>query len=257
MFSLPEPSIVTQLSRRLVLIAPGIAILLLGLACGGRLAPPARPVGQTEFKLTSAEFVTEFTRDVNGAHLKYGDKVIELTGTLETIQNDVSGHPHFNLEGPDPNKLDRGICQMKEQLPWARATPGQTVTVKGRCDHTVLVPRLVDCEILSVAGDPVPQLTADEFAKRTSDPELLKKDRTKYRYLIVSGEIDRIDPSNSGLFLKAQKPGCLIHFTPEDYKRLNVASWKPGQHLEVIGGDSSNPRAYGWLVNCLLMDDPK
>jgi hypothetical protein len=250
----------TQHSRPLVLIVAVFAVLLLGLACSGRLAPPVRPpMGQTDFTLSSAAFVTEFTRDTNAAHIKYADKVIELTGKVETINNDVTGQPHFMLEGPDPNKLDRGICQMKERFPWARATPGQTVTVKGRCDRTVLVPRLVDCEILSVAGDPLPRLTADEFAKRTSEPELLKKDRTKYHYLIVSGEIDRIDPTNSGLFLKTQtkKSGALIHFSPEDYKRLNVANWQPGQHIEVIGGDSSNPGAHGWLVNCLLMDDPK
>ncbi len=148
---------------------------------------------------------------------------------------------------------------MKERFPWAR---GHARTDRNGSRGGAITPSScpgsVDCEILSVAGDPVPRSSADEFAKRTSDPELLKKDRTKYRYLIVSGEIDRIDPTNSGPFLEGRtKPGCLIHFTPEDYKRLNVASWKPGQHIEVIGGDSSNLGAYGWLVNSLLMDEPK
>jgi hypothetical protein len=46
--------------------------------------------------------------------------------------------------------------------------------------------------------------------------------------------------------------------TPEACQWLGVASWKPGRKIEVIGNDSSNREAkWAWLVNSLLMDDPK
>ena len=60
-----------------------------------------------------------------------------------------------------------------------------------------------------------------------------------------------LNPAEVSLQLKTKDgKGVLIHFTPEDHKRLNVASWKPGQKIEVLGADSSNPNM-PWLVNCL------
>jgi hypothetical protein len=233
-----------------------VTVLVAGLiACSGGFRPPARPVGKTDFTVTSATFVTQFKKNPGTAHNRYRDKVVELTGKLVAIGNNREGQPEFWLEGPDPAGLDRANCRMATSLPWSKANPGQTVTVKGRADPTIPVARLLDCEIVTVAGDPAPRLTADEFARRTTDPELRKK-QGEQRYLVVSGEIDRIDASKSGLFLKTQTGKALIHFSPEEYRRLGVASWQPGQRIEVIGMDSSNA-GLGWLVNCLPMDEPK
>jgi hypothetical protein len=246
-------------ASRLSLVAGLLAIVLIGIGCGGGFQPASPPLGQTAYTLTSAAFVSEFKANAGAAHGKYGNQVIELTGKLVAIGNDREGQPHFYLEGPDPNGLERASCRMTLSRPWGKAGPGQTVTVKGRGDPAAPVARLVDCEILTVTGDPVPRLSADQFARWTKDPELVKKRGTQ-RYFVVSGEIDRIDASKSGLFLKVkdEKAKALIHFSPEEYRRLGVASWQPGQKIEVIGTDSTNPSTgWGWLVNCLPMDDPK
>jgi hypothetical protein len=226
-------------------------------ACGGVTFTPG---GTTQFSLSSGAFVAEFQADAGAASHKYANKVVELTGKLSTVGYDREGKPLFYLDGPDPKKLERAACTMADRFPWQKATPGQTVTLKGKGPSFGLTARLVDCAVLEVKGDPAPRLTADEFAEQGTAKSIPFRPENEFRHLIVSGEIDRIDPGNSGLFLKtkAKEPGALIHFSPEEYKRLGVASWAPGQKVEVIGMDSSNRGAkWAWLVNSLPMDDPK
>jgi hypothetical protein len=247
-----------RLTRRSSLVAT-LVVVLGGTGCNIRVGPPVRPLGNTEYTLTSAAFVAEYKANMSAAINKYGDRVVELTGKLGTI-GDRDAKPVFFLEGPDPKGLDRAICMMTDRFPWARANPGQTVTLKGRGTRKYLVPRLENCEIVSVRGDPLPHLTADEFAQRTNDPDLKKRRPGDYTYCIVRGEVERYNSSLAGIILKTKtpKPGALIHFTPDDAERLGVKSWKPGTQIEVIGGDSTNPKAsYAWLVNAILMADPK
>jgi hypothetical protein len=243
---------------RLSLAAAILAAIL--IACSGRVQPPSpQPMGATDFRLTSAEFVAEYNANQATFQNKYRDKVVELTGKLASVGNDKDGQGFFYLIGPEPAKIDKAVCHMDGALPWRKATPGQTVTLKGR-GSAFLVPRLDNCEVLDVKGPPAPRLSADEFAARAFDKELMKR-KDRPRYLVVHGTIEKLAgrPNTTGLFLVTQNKDrkVLIHFSPREFERLNVASWKPGQRIEVIGGDSTNPGGWGWLVECLLMDDPK
>src|SRR3954463_7447400 len=119
------------MSRTLSLLAlPALGVLL--LACSGSIGPPKRPLGTTAFKLTSAEFVKEHKANPTAAHVKYTDKTIELTGKIVACGSEATGSGgHFYLEGPDPEGQDRAVCQMAGPMPWTKATPGQTIKVKG------------------------------------------------------------------------------------------------------------------------------
>ena len=245
---------------RFCLVTAGLAAGLLAIACSGvRVGQPTSasgPLGKPDFTVTSKDFVKEHDDNPQTAINKYKDKVVEMTGKIMAISYDGDGKPEFYLEGARPQAAGGlwASCLMTDKYPWAKANSGQTVTVKGR-GHAGFPRKLVDCEIVNVTGDPAPHMTADEFAKRADNP---KKDGISE--FVVSGEIlDKRDPVNStSIYLKCQdnKKNVQIHFLPDDYKRLNVANWKPGQKIEVIGTDSTNP-GWPWLVNCLPMAEPK
>jgi hypothetical protein len=249
-----------RLTQRFALAAAGLMAGLLTIACSGlRIGPPtpvSGPLGKPDFTLTSKEYVQEFDDNLMAATDKYKNKVVEITGTLMAFGYEADGKPFFALEGPrpQPGGLWAG-CQMSDKYPWTKASTGQTVTIKGR-GHPVFR-SLVDCEVVTVKGDPAPRLTADEYAKRADDPKLFKNGP---KCLIVSGEIldkrDQVNPTSIYLKCQDDKKKVHIHFSPKDYQRLNVANWKAGQKIEVIGNDSTNP-GYPWLVDCVPMSDPK
>src|SRR5262249_40430411 len=141
--------------------------------------------------LTSRAFVAEFEADPGAASHKYANKVAELTGRLSTIGHDREGKPLFYLDGPDPAKPERAACTTADRFPWQKATPGQTVTLKGKGPSFGLTARLVDCQVLEVKGDPVPRLTADEFAEQGTAKSIRFGPENEFKHLIVSGEIER------------------------------------------------------------------
>lgn len=227
-------------------------LIVVLLACSGG-APSVAPPGITDFKMTSKEFVKE-TDGPNAS--KYSSKTVEVTGKVVSIGiNKDSGKANISLEGPTPGPESRWCgCEMVERFPWTQAQPGMTVTIKGRV-HQVF-PSIYNGELLSAEGAQAPRLTADEFARRTAS---LPPRAERPRYLIVSGELARKDEINSGWRLKVS-PGLtepILHFNPDEYKAQKIGELKPGTRIEVIGGDSSNPNAAGWLVGCLLMADPQ
>jgi hypothetical protein len=244
-------------SRKAISAALVVAgVVLLGCSGGVNNGPPKGPLGATQYRLSSAAFTLEYIADSTAQHSKYADKVVELKGKLGSIQDGEAGEAYFNLEGPDPAKLDRAICHMASPFPWTQATPGQIVTLRGRGTSRYYVPRLEDCEILAVEGDPAPRFTADEFAARTADPDAIRKKGTS-TYLIVTGEFDRHDSISKGVFLKPKtpKPGALVQFSLKTRQRLGVDSWQPGRKVSVIGLDYTNLNApYAHLLYCLPME---
>jgi hypothetical protein len=253
-------------TSRLAIVAAVIGAGLLAVACSGSIknGPPqasSGPMGKPDFTLSSKEYDKAYNDNMPAALDKYGNKVVEVTGKVMTLFYDEGdGKPCLYLEGEKPQNAGGTWvhCEMADKYPWTKVNAGQTLTVKGR-GHPSFARQVVNCEIVKVEGDPAPRLTADEFAKRAADPKLQELQKKGPNQFVVSGEIDRHDGvvNKTGLYLKTKDgKGVLIHFSPADHKRLNVASWKPGQKIEVIGGDSSNP-GMPWLVNCLPMSDPK
>jgi hypothetical protein len=247
--------------RQFCRLCPTFAVLgaaLLGAGCGGGGSPKdgATDPGKPAFSLTSGDFFAEFEKNNSDAHAKYKDKTVELTGKLVAISNDPkSGKAQFWLEGPDPAKNAWPLCTMTERYPWKNATPGQTVKVKGKGHPAPVGAQLVDCVVVEATGDRAPELTADALAKEQAAGTAAKKYENKY--LIVSGEIDKLDV-NSGVFFKtdAKGPKVVAHFGPEEFKK--ISSWKPGQKIEVIGLSTIVPGASQITVmNCQPMDDPK
>src|SRR4051794_1737736 len=127
-------------------LAAGLILAgLLAAACSGRIGPPTGgggPLGKTDHTVTSAAFVSEFKNNGGAAQLKYGGKVIEMTGKVVAVGYDSDGKPQLSFEGHVPGGLEWASCTMKDRFPWTKATPGQTVTVKGRGDR-IGIPRLL------------------------------------------------------------------------------------------------------------------
>ena len=122
-------------------------------------------------------------KNEKAAQAKFSGKVVELTGVLLMFgppREEVPG-PTFHLLAREAKPIPKFVlCTSGDSSPWKRATPDQTITVRGRAVDG----ELRSCQIIEVKGPPAPALTAAQFTK----------DSEKYqeRWVIVTGEIETI-----------------------------------------------------------------
>jgi tRNA_anti-like len=214
-------------------------------------------LGKPDFTLSSADYVAEFKKDGKAAHAKYKDKVVELTGKIVSVGMHPEGGGLLTLEGPDPKKFDWAQCITTDPRPWKKATPGQTVKVKGKGHPWFPGPNLLEGVVESVSGDAAPRLTADELAKEyAADIEAAGK---KYdsKWIVLSGEIDKNDGKSAIVFkTKEKEPRVEARFMPDDFKRIQ--KWKAGDKVSVVGQYLlNNGKESVQLISCLPMDDSK
>jgi hypothetical protein len=196
-----------------------------------------KPLGDTEFKVASREFVAEFKKDSKAAHAKYKGKTVEVTGLLKSVGTNGGGDPVLLIEG-EPMKSDFTSCITVERYPGKLAVPGQTITVKGRAHPDFPGPNLLDVEIVKVEGDKPPSLTADALAAEFAKGHEAAAKKYENKWVALSGEIEKVnlnDVKAATVVFKTteKKPRVVALFTAFDEKR-NTA-FKPGQKIEVIG----------------------
>jgi hypothetical protein len=204
---------------------------------------PARPKNAVEdltkvppaFSLTAKEFSDEYKKDKAAAKEKYKDKVIELTGVVDSFGKDGSGGAHVMLVAADV--LDRVFCVTAEEEPWSVVVPGQKIKIKGKWPEFSVSPALIACVFVETGPYQPTVLTAEQLAKEyESDPEAATK---KYgeKYLVLTGEIAAKEYNSAGaagIVLKTDgkvKVNC--SFTAFD--KESTKSWKVGQKVKVIG----------------------
>jgi hypothetical protein len=192
--------------------------------------------GKPDFILTAKEFAEEFKKD-RATRKKYENKIVELSGVIEKL--DLSGEddpaPTISLESG--GKFSKVLCITVERMPWAKASPGQTVRVRGLCKQAI-IPGLVECEILEVSGPPPPSLTAEQLFKEcTAD---LKAAEKKYetKFLRITGEILNITESEFGVpkvvfKTSMAKPELSISFIA--YHKPALKTLQKGQQFTALG----------------------
>jgi hypothetical protein len=174
-----------------------------GSTLGGVIKPmeskkePSVVVKPGDFALSAMELQAEFTTDKATALAKYQGKTIDLTGVVKSVGDD----------GTDQNGLVEIVtgagslglpCYTVDKEPFARLAPGQTVKLQGVWPKSAGEPTLRNCVIVEAGPSPAIALTALQLATDyAADPEGVK---TKYdgKSLILSGEVLRRDPTDSG-----------------------------------------------------------
>src|SRR5262249_21607086 len=136
-----------------------------------------------------------------------------------------------------PKNLVGVMCFTTDKQPWLKATPGQTVKVKGKWPPFVVSPALVECAITDVTGPGAPTLTADELGKEYGDNKDATTKKYDNKYLFLTGEIAKVSfneaKAASVLFKTSGKTKVSANFTAfdkEENERL-----KEGQKIKVLG----------------------
>lgn len=172
------------------------SLLLIVCGCGQKSnnQPDGKPdVPEADIKVSAKQFADEFTKDAATATQKYRKKTIELTSVVEGVGRDFKRRAQLSLKGTEKEPIG---CTTVDAIPWRKAHPGQTVTIRGKLPErlTVYPPELIDCHIVEVEGDRLPEMTADELAGefKTNWDGAVKKYFQKY--VIVKGDIVELDP---------------------------------------------------------------
>jgi hypothetical protein len=149
-----------------------------------------------DVKLTAAELAATLSKNQDSLR----GKVVEVTGVLDLYDFSSTGHGDFIVRsGPDKFPAGSGYVKLScGEYPMAKATPGQTVTLRARDEPYIGLARWV---IVKVEGDPAPTVTVEQLLAD------LKADRkaveAKYgeKYIIVSGTIRKLDEKQYSLEL--------------------------------------------------------
>lgn len=195
---------------------------------------------EPDFFMTSVEFDTEYKADPDAAGAKYTGKTIELTGEIINVGMNLVGSHQLLLEGKKEGFDGRVVCFPKKPYPWKIAAPGQTVKIRGDWPSgpdDLAVGQLINCDIIEVTGDPIPNLTADELVKEIEANPAEATEKYKGKYMLMSGEITKKE--------RVQYEGMLVTLKTATGKAVvcqmfgndpaYTASLAPGQELHVIG----------------------
>ncbi len=92
---------------------------------------------KSEFVLTAKDFCSEFDADEDAATKKYLEKVIELTGIIDTISKNETGATIITLSGE--GSMSSVACEMDSSNErTASLLKGQSVTLRGICSGKLL-----------------------------------------------------------------------------------------------------------------------
>jgi hypothetical protein len=214
-----------------------------------------------DFALTSKRLADTYSKDREAAKAKYKDKVIELTGVVMGVTSTSLDGAYLVLEGTKKDPLVTGIiCYTRDKHPWRKATPGQLVKLKGKDYQFSPDPALAECVILEVSGTRAPLLTAEKLAKEyAANPDATSK-KYKDKWLILSGEIDKVTFNEARFARVALKtPGKLSvfcgFFSTEEPQTKNL---KADQKVKILGAYSLGILGEGdvGLQFCILYDEP-
>jgi hypothetical protein len=201
-------------------------------------APPEKKTApKADYSLSAKDFMAEFEKDKQAARAKYEGKVLQLTGPVGQVGRG-GDDTDFLVLNKEPYSTG-AMCFTKEKEPWKTALPGQSVTIIGTADLS-LVPALVNSVIVEKTGSAPVTLTADELAKEyAADPQTATKKYRKLAAIILKGEIARIEKNEFGsvtVIFRTEAKSPIVHayFTNQFYRNY-VADLKLGQKISVVG----------------------
>lgn len=222
-------------------------------------AAPAPAPARPDFQVTAEAFAKEFTKDREAFKAKYANKVVEVTGTVHSVGQDIGGGGNVSLRGDPDVLVGNVLCGTAEREPWRAVLPGQTARVRGRCPDRVSVEAMLfDAVVLEVRGDPPPTVTADQLAKEfAADPDAAEKKWDK-KYLILTGRVKQVIPPKdlNGRFLLLESDPATPRVQPDFGTDDRAKRVRPGQQVRVLaqslGVAAEKDRLL--FIDCWLLD---
>ena len=102
-------------------------------------------------KVTIDQLYSEYMADEAAANEKFVDKILEITGTVDRIEvKDVLDFYYITLTSATKSLLQTVRCTFdkKHGPELGQLTTGQTVTVQGTYDGSIIDARMKDCVLV-------------------------------------------------------------------------------------------------------------
>ena len=125
----------------------GLALLFFIVIAFGSVdeAPKITAETTASVEITAAQLYQEYQANEIAADEKYKDQIIQVSGRIRDIGNDLMDNPYITLVG-DPYFGDVQ-CYFSEKSIVASLSKGQQITVMGICDGLMMNVLLNDCVI--------------------------------------------------------------------------------------------------------------
>jgi uncharacterized protein (DUF1330 family) len=159
-----------------------------------------------DFTVTEPDLLKEYNADKQSAKTKYGGKILEVTGIVNSVENDNSTWPqlHVNL----CEKIDfehifsviKCFFPEKEKGRVLAMFKGQRVTIRGRWTEMGAYIRLNECTVIKAEPDPAISITAVELTKAAASNEETAKKKYNDKYLIVEGVVAKTEKKDKFSF---------------------------------------------------------
>jgi hypothetical protein len=188
-----------------------------------------------DFKLTAEAFHKEYEADRVAAAKKYKDKVIELSGEVDSVGRNIGGDAYITL------KVDKQLigvmCMTVDEFPWTKAVKGQKIKIKGRWPEFTIAAGIINCVFVETGEYQAIVKSVDELAKEwAADAEATVKKYDK-KHMILSGEVAAKEYNSAGaatITLKTDgKVKVKCSFTAFD--KDAVKKVKIGEKIKVLG----------------------
>ena len=129
-------------------ILPVILIFFIGGIIGVYLVNKPHTSLQNKkaaFSVSASDLIDEYARDESLADQKYLDQLVEVSGTVASVQ--LEGE-FINVTLESSSELSSVICQMeKEKYSMEDFATGEAVSIKGKCTGMLMDVVLVQCVI--------------------------------------------------------------------------------------------------------------
>jgi hypothetical protein len=207
-----------------------------------------------DFSLDATEWFDEWEKDKAAAGEKYKDKIIELSGEVESLRLLKRGEKDpgpclFLKAGPKPTTRVMVLTQEKE--PWARVSPGSKVKVKGTADGSgvnLMIPFIV----APMGPNPAVATSSVSLGRDFAGNKDFAEEKYLDKTVILAGEIAQleiIDKHRFALKLKNDSGVDIVcDFAPvigdSTDAGILLGQVKNGQRVTVVG-------------QCSMLDDVK
>jgi hypothetical protein len=103
----------------------------------------------TADQVALSDLLAEYKTNEVAADQRYKGKVIETTGVLTSVKNDLAGRPFVIVSDNDLDQLHGVQCSLAESAVAQAATlkPGERVTVKGRVNGLMMFVQVGNCTV--------------------------------------------------------------------------------------------------------------
>lgn len=206
-----------------------------------KVPPKPKPKGEdltgvaADFTMTAEAIQKEYATDKGAAEKKYMGKVIELSGTVQTIGRVGGDTPYIGLKAG--KEILGVICITVDQEPWGVAVPGQAVKVKGRWPKDAFGLALTQSVFTDTGKYNAVTLTAEALAKEFAADAAGTVKKYDKRHVKLSGEIAAKEFNSAGaasVTLKTEgKITVKVSFTANENDLTKPL--KAGQKLTVVG----------------------